>query len=67
MEVTFSKQWIHLRRSDRWPPTSTILGSGVRWGGQTLSRNTYRTPRRHLHGAGVDTQEVAQHPAVGVG
>lgn len=25
MEVTFSKQWIHFRRSDRWPPTSTIL------------------------------------------
>lgn len=25
MEVTFSKQWIHFRRSDRCPPTSTIL------------------------------------------
>ena len=25
MDVTFSKQWIHLRRSERWPPTSTIL------------------------------------------
>lgn len=25
IEVTFSKQWIHFRRSDRWPPTSTIL------------------------------------------
>ena len=25
MEVTFSKQWIHFRRSDLWPPTSTIL------------------------------------------
>ena len=24
IDVTFSKQWIHLRRSDRWPPTSTI-------------------------------------------
>lgn len=24
-EVTFSKQWIHFRRSDFWPPTSTIL------------------------------------------
>lgn len=28
-EVTFSKQWIHFRRSDFWPPTSTIL-SGIR-------------------------------------
>ena len=25
IEVTFSKQWIHFRRSERWPPTSTIL------------------------------------------
>ena len=25
IEVTFSKQWIHFRRSDLWPPTSTIL------------------------------------------
>ena len=25
MDVTFSKQWIHLRLSDLWPPTSTIL------------------------------------------
>lgn len=25
MEVTFSKQWIHFRLSDRCPPTSTIL------------------------------------------
>lgn len=25
MDVTFSKQWIHFRLSDRWPPTSTIL------------------------------------------
>ena len=25
MDVTFSKQWIHFRRSDRCPPTSTIL------------------------------------------
>ena len=25
IDVTFSKQWIHFRRSDRWPPTSTIL------------------------------------------
>ena len=25
MEVTFSKQWIHFRRSDLCPPTSTIL------------------------------------------
>ena len=25
MDVTFSKQWIHLRRSDLWPPTSTML------------------------------------------
>lgn len=25
MEVTFSKQWIHFRLSDFWPPTSTIL------------------------------------------
>jgi len=25
IEVTFSKQWIHFLRSDRWPPTSTIL------------------------------------------
>lgn len=24
IDVTFSKQWIHLRRSDRWPPTSTM-------------------------------------------
>lgn len=25
MDVTFSKQWIHFLRSDRCPPTSTIL------------------------------------------
>lgn len=25
MEVTFSKQWIHFRLSERCPPTSTIL------------------------------------------
>ena len=25
IEVTFSKQWIHFRLSDLWPPTSTIL------------------------------------------
>lgn len=25
IDVTFSKQWIHFLRSDRWPPTSTIL------------------------------------------
>ena len=25
IDVTFSKQWIHFRRSDRWPPTSTML------------------------------------------
>jgi len=24
-DVTFSKQWIHFRLSDFWPPTSTIL------------------------------------------
>lgn len=25
MDVTLSKQWIHFRLSERWPPTSTIL------------------------------------------
>ena len=29
MEVTFSKQWIHFRRSDLWPPTSTILNNQI--------------------------------------
>lgn len=24
MVVTFSKQWIHFFRSDRWPPTSNM-------------------------------------------
>ena len=28
MDVTFSKQWIHFLLSERWPPTSTILGPG---------------------------------------
>lgn len=27
MDVTFSKQWIHFLRSDRCPPTSTILNT----------------------------------------
>lgn len=30
MEVTFSKQWIHFLRSERWPPTSTILVTTTR-------------------------------------
>ena len=29
MDVTFSKQWIHFRRSDLCPPTSTILHRAV--------------------------------------
>lgn len=30
IDVTFSKQWIHFRLSDLWPPTSTILWWKIR-------------------------------------
>lgn len=43
MEVTFSKQWIHFLRSERCPPTSTILGrpgaSGTRELRPKLTKN----------------------------
>ena len=31
MAVTPSKQWIHFFRSERWPPTSNILGRDAAW------------------------------------
>ena len=37
MALTPSKQWIHLLRSDRWVPTSSMLGNDAfNFGIQTL-------------------------------
>lgn len=51
MDVTFSKQWIHFLRSDRCPPTSTILQDTAGPGSREVPKGPAPAEAQR-HGAG---------------
>lgn len=64
MDVTFSKQWIHFLRSDRCPPTSTILQDTAGPGSREVPKALHlRSPDGTAQAAGPPSEHDRREPS----
>lgn len=64
MDVTFSKQWIHFLRSDRCPPTSTILQDTAGPGSHEVPKALHlRSPDGTAQAAGPPSERDRREPS----